>query len=746
MVVAMAALLTAMALIPCFTPSSPVRYFDSDPRMQMQGQFVDQLPELGPLGVAWLQALTVAVAGLGMIVAVWAGAKLSRVALVLSSIGMAAAVVHMTKGTARWEDWTQGGAWIAASAAGVSAMPLAQHEAARRWMVALVAAAAVPLFAEAGWYVWVEHAMTVAVFDEDPQAMLAQHGLAPGTEQAVLFERRMRFADATGTFGLSNVLASVAGGIAMLGFGVAGWLVWRLRNNGRWVVAGAAGGAALAAFAVVALTASKGAVLALVATCGLGVLVFFGTRWPRLSGLIRLAAIAVVVIAFASIWVRGAMGPPPPSPDGFVAGAEIDGERSLLFRWHYLQAAMQITADNPLLGSGARGFADAYLSAKNPINPETVTSAHSVFVDQITMLGLGGWAWTALMLWWLWRAGGAVRRPVEPIEAEPTSEPYAATRSTVWTAVGAAAVIFTVTLAVRQGSLFIDTALLWLVAIGLFIAVAALLGARNGVSTSAQRVALLLAATAVLVHNQIEMAFFQPPAMGILWLILGAAGAEVLKPRAVTAVDEPAAEDSAESAKPRIHLGPMVAGGWGLVVLIVMGAYTSGVVRHEGAMAEATTALRRGNLPTTLDRLAEAQHVAGLDTRALRWSAQLVPSSRLSETIEWFEDAVDAEARPATIERLRAAVLAELANRQRTPEAYGLVDKAFASLAEKSPYNIQDRLMWADSRWAAGQHDEAREHYRVVLELREQKYLDPADPLSTEQLERVRRALQSPGQ
>ncbi|MBB6431530.1 O-antigen ligase family protein [Algisphaera agarilytica] len=737
-VAAMAVLLTAMALVPCFTPNSPVRYFESDPRIDMQGLYGDQLPELGPLGMAWLQTLTVVVAGLGIAVAVWAGARLSKAALVLASLGMAVAAFHMTKGTARWEDWTQGGAWIAASAVGVSAMHLAQHASARKWIVALVVAAALPLLAEAGWYVWVEHAMTVAVFDEDPAAMLERQGLVPGTEAAVLFERRLRFADATGTFGLSNVLASVAGAIAMLGLGVAGWSAWRSRGQGRWVLAGAAGVAAVAAFVVVGLTASKGATLALVAALGLGGLVFIGTRWKRASGLIHFATIALVLMAFASIGVRGAMGPPPASPDGFVAGAAIDGERSLLFRWHYLQAAIQIASENPLLGSGARGFADTYPSAKNPINPETVTSAHSVFTDQITMLGLGGWAWTALMLWWLWRAGGAVGRSLAAEDSSPETEPYAATRSTVWTAVGAAAVVFTITLTVRQGALFIDTALLWLLALALFITVAALLGARGGMSTTAQRVALLLAATAALVHNQIEMAFFQPAAMGILWLILGAAGARVVQSKAVVAEDAPA-----EAAKPPSKVSPMIAGGWGLVVLVMMGVYAAGVTHHETAMARATSALRAGNLSTTLDRLAEAQHAAGLDTRALRWRAQLVPVSQLGSVLRWIEDAVDEAKRPATFERLRASVLAELAQQLSTPEAHGATDEAFAALAEKSPYNIQDRLMWADSRWAAGEHGEAREHYRAVLELREQKYLDPADPLSPEQLERVRRALES---
>ncbi|MDI1289305.1 MAG: hypothetical protein PSX37_05045, partial [bacterium] len=48
------------------------------------------------------------------------------------------------------------------------------------------------------------------------------------------------------------------------------------------------------------------------------------------------------------------------------------------------------------------------LLAKNPLSPEEVSLPHSVMLDWISTLGLGGWAWAMLLLWFASRIGRAV--------------------------------------------------------------------------------------------------------------------------------------------------------------------------------------------------------------------------------------------------------------------------------------------------------------------------------------------------
>ena len=311
-------------------------------------------------------------------------------------------------------------------------------------------------------------------------------------------------------------------------------------------------------------------------------------------------------------------------------------------------------------------------------------------------------------------------------------------------------------LVVRQSKLYIDSALAWLVAIGGFIAIAAVLGTPGALKERAQRIALLLAGAMALVHNQVEMAFFQPPSMGVLWLVVGAAGAGLASSSRPTSGNaEEAKAVITPTVKPSVGLS--LAGIAGLVMVVVTGALAVGVTRHEQLMAGAEAALRRGDTALAIERLAKAQDAAGLDTRALRWRVQLHAfdpmrvltemnrvddaQMRLGETIAWLKDAVPEDRSPTTVTRLRASLLERAALEWGGKERFAAAESAFAALAKQSPYNIQDRLAWADLAWAAGDQDLARQRYAEVLELREQKYLDPADPLSPAELKRVRETL-----
>ncbi len=547
---------------------------------------------------------------------------------------------------------------------------------------------------------------------------------------------------------MAATLALAGGGVLLAGGA-------RRNPKAAWAGIAAAALATAAALLVVMLTASKGAVVATAAAAGLALVVVVATRWPRLKVMIQVAALGLVALAISAVLVRGAMGPPAPPVGGFVADAAIDGERSLLFRYHYWSAATTIVSEDPLLGSGSRGFADSYPAAKNPLNPESVTSTHNVLIDQITMLGVGGWAWSGLLLWWLW---GAARSIGAWRDDRVEAGGWAVQRSAVWIAVGVAVVVFGPTLGVRQSSLYLDSALVWLVAIAGFIGVAAVLGSAGFVTPRGQRLALVLAATAALVHNQIEMAFFQPTSMGLLWLIVGAAGAGagVMSTRFATGLAPPSPQPT-----PPTKGGLVTVASFGLVIGLVMLFYVRGAMHHERTMAGAEAALRRGDPALTVDRLAEAQQAAGLDTLALRWRVQLhalepmqaladlgrlaEAQRRVEEALGWIDESINTEPQPTPIARLRATLLGRWANQTRTPPAWADALRAYAALAERSPYNIQDRLAWADLAWQAGDSNAAVQRYTEVLVLREQKYLDAADPLTPEQLERARR-LSSPPQ
>ncbi|MEM8739697.1 MAG: O-antigen ligase family protein [Planctomycetota bacterium] len=740
-----ALLLTAVAALPLITPTVTVRYFAADPRAGDGGW-----AELGPLGIAgWQLALAVASA-VAAAVAVAAGARVRKIPALLLALGVAAAVSHMIDANARWEDWLQGGTWVTAAGAGGAASLLAQHAPARRWIVGLLVALALPLAAEAAWYVGVQHPASVAFFEANRDALLAARGILPGSERAVLYERRLRFADATGAMGFSNVLATLAVATTVAAAGVA------LRAGRR---GGAATVAALAAtasgFVTVWLTASKGGLAAVAAGFALLGLAFLGARYAGPSRriwkhLVPAAALGLIPLAIAAVLIRGAAGPPPPPEAGFVPGQVVDGERSLLFRAQYWRAAARMTAEHPWRGVGASGFADTYPAAKDPLNPETVTNAHNVFVDQVTMLGIvGGGAWTALLLCWLGVAGRGLVAGFAPPEPPPTDGPEPVNRRDAIAAFVATAALFGVALVVQRTTLLPETALLWLVTAGGFAMVAAAVARRPGVTHAA----LGPAAAVVLFHSQVEMSFFQPASAAMLWVLVGAAAGvgHSLQSGGLAAPGSPSAR-AGRGDRVAVYLASvaLVVGAW---------VYFAGVARHERSMAAAAAALTREDTPGAVQRLGEAQSAAGLDTRALRWRVRLhtlepmaplvaagradEARARADEALGWIEEAGAAGGLPALRLRVRLWDLQYQTTGQ--TDAWERAEAAYAALTAGSPYHVADALAWAEHARRAGRVELARERYRRVLELREQKYLDAADPLTPEQLERVRAYLTEAG-
>ena len=104
---------------------------------------------------------------------------------------------------------------------------------------------------------------------------------------------------------------------------------------------------------------------------------------------------AIIAAALLAVIARGLVG-------------ERIGELSLLFRWFYMQGATHIFADHWLLGVGPADFKDAYMIAKPATSPEDVSSPHSILLDWVATLGLGGLAWCVLFLVWSSAAGRAL--------------------------------------------------------------------------------------------------------------------------------------------------------------------------------------------------------------------------------------------------------------------------------------------------------------------------------------------------
>lgn len=320
--------------------------------------------------------------------------------------------------------WVQAGAWASAMFASAALMAVGRHHVCRVVAGACLLGCLVPWLGKGVVQLLIEHPMVVSDFRANKEAILTANGWAPGSPNALAFERRLMQAEATGWFGLSNVYASVCAGCAAFGAALlttgrtpkVGGVLWGALGL---VVCGGAG---------VWMSGSKGGAAALALGAGLAFVVWLLRRWPGLSKFSGWIGPALIAGVLGAVVVRGLIG-------------ERIGELSVLFRWYYLVGAARAWADSPWTGTTIAGFRDAYMLHKPALSPEDVTSPHSVLFDFVATLGVLGLAWAAavvLMARWSGRALGERVPTKRELKEIPSAESEA--KFVVFVAAGLAVV------------------------------------------------------------------------------------------------------------------------------------------------------------------------------------------------------------------------------------------------------------------------------------------------------------------
>ncbi len=397
------ALLLGLALARAFAPIESFQYWSTDPTQL-------PIPETS-IGPVMLLAINVATILAAAVVCVCIRPRSARAATIEAGLlvaGMAPAIYHsaFARGISV-DDAQMCFSWIAAMCSGVAASRASGIPLLRRLVIATLVGGVAVLAAKGVVQVYVEHAATVASFKAQRAAVLASHGWSEGSPMARAFEHRLMQPEASAWFGLSNVTAALAAAatgllFAMLlpnvrgsepgtpktsGVAVLGLEVGLAMSGFLLVLAGAKGG--IAAAGIVLLTAC--ALLQISRRMG-GL-----SLSPNRANVLRALPLALCAMVALGIVARGIIG-------------DRLGERSLLFRAYYWEAALRVFASHPAEGVGPSQFKNSYLLLKNPLNPEEITSPHNVLLDFSSTLGLGGLAWAALFVFWVWRLGVAMSR------------------------------------------------------------------------------------------------------------------------------------------------------------------------------------------------------------------------------------------------------------------------------------------------------------------------------------------------
>ncbi len=471
--------LLAAAAIRTVVALPPWRWFDADPLLA-----AGALEGGGPaasllLDLALCLAAAAVLAGL-----VRRGGRLDPLAILLWLLPLPWLWWHGRHDLEQaWRGGTVASAWLGL----LAAAHLRQSPRHRLLLAAGLLACVAPWVARGATQWFVEHPAMVAQFEADRGAILAAFGWEEGGEAALQYERRLRQREASGWFGLANVFSSLLAAAAVAWACLAAATRGRRLGGGTVLVASLL---AAAAAAGVAMNGSKGAIAALAAG---GVFAAVLALRPR-EGLASRLVLLAIPLGIAAVLLRGLL------PEDLL------GERSLLFRWHYLVGAVRVASWVPLTGVGPAGFQEWYLLAKPLRSPEAVQSAHSLLADQLVAVGLIAAAWIALLVRVLW-----------PRVAEPADGGGPGTAAAVLAWSGAAAAAAVSMALASPGSLALG---------GAVCGRAGMPGwpIRGAPPPAAGSSLLAAAAFTLLLQGQVEMTFFHQGSLPWAMLLLGLAG------------------------------------------------------------------------------------------------------------------------------------------------------------------------------------------------------------------------------
>ncbi len=505
------AIISCVVALRCLSTFDPFPYWSGDP-------FESPAPVVGLTPATSVMLDMVTALGAAVACSAMRAGELRRSAWGLAAAALALFVVlrHMG-GATGLDNFVYGLMQVSGFVGAATVFGVAGRPRVRRLVLAALMGLLGVLIVRALQQVYIEHPRTLENFRATREQFFRSQGWTPDSGMAKAFERRLSQPEASGYFGMANALATLGAAGMMVGAGL-----FRASRNEQRDQRPRRSFMGLPSLVLIVLSGAlvyyagaKGGL----AAAGLGVfavLIAFALQKRAVSvptTVARLIGPAAVLATLGAVVVRG------------MIGTRI-GELSVLFRWFYMQAAARIIGEHPLMGVGPMGFKGAYLLAKNPLSPEEVTSPHSVLLDLMAGLGIGGVA--LAVVWMFWTSLGAIglvrtRNGVDGAGPPLPSDPQD------WKLVALVLTLATIAaIGLERAELTPDGALARLAGLGLGLWVATgvvkvLQSAGTGVPARMVRIGVGAGVVACAAHCQIELTSVTPGAAAWCLLLLAVA-------------------------------------------------------------------------------------------------------------------------------------------------------------------------------------------------------------------------------
>ncbi|HPD47514.1 MAG TPA: O-antigen ligase family protein [Anaerohalosphaeraceae bacterium] len=571
----------------------------------------------------------------------------------------------------------------------------------------------------------------IADYEQNPQRHLEVIGAEPGSFEQMLYEHRLYGKDIRGFLTTSNSTASLLLLAAFTATGFAVDCVRGRRDRSSHAMIACVVLAAVIAWAGLVVVHSRGALGA----AAVGLVMFaaaaiFGRRlWRFRKALLVLFVLGSLAAAVAVI--------------GYGARNDsLPGGASMLVRWQYWKGAAAMRADYPAVGVGGGNFAGHYPHYKEAAAPETVSDPHNFVLSLLSQYGPAGLiGFAAAFVAVLYRSAFSERRR-GGVREEDQEEPSRRFAIAVLCATGAAMLVLRPVLNAAElgdrvgvmvyvaAALYVLPAaafgvvfvLLWLSSRGAPLQIRDAKLADSGEDASAGNdggglaTGIFCGAAAVVIHNLIDFAIFEPGVLTLFWVLIACLfAADSQRKGRVAAVFAPG--DAVRVA---------VVGGAAVVVI----AFLAGVLAPTAAAGRLTQrALNDAYAATELLEEAAAADVLGPAGPSMAGKAYLqryleggrADEALLERAAECFKEASRRDrAHFKHYEKL--AQVYELMAARASGEQRDCLEEAFAALSEAvRRYPGSDRLHLKAARVAdeMGRKDEAVFHYERAVAIEE---------------------------
>jgi len=365
--------------------------------------------------------------------------------------------------------------------------------------------------------------MIIKQYEENPGELLRQQGFEEGSFEHKAYEHRLYSKDVRAFFATGNS----AGSFFLLAiFACIGLAVTDGTGKGesfvvRMLLYAMAGGACL--FGLL-LTHSKGAICAGAIAAGMGIFLrLFGGLLRKYWRVVLLVCVIAIV---ALVWVVVSYG---------MEHDKLPGGNSMLVRWQYWVGAWKMYAAKPYTGVGGGNFGNYYTHYKIAAAPETVKDPHCFALSILSQYGpvaLAGFVGAIAML--AVSAIGKGKKSLTPLIQTGKREP-ASLIIIVGAAVAGCMLVFRPLLIGVERSE--DFAVRVYVGIFLFVVPVVFFGISYLLLFKAESmgggkagfrggvIAIFCGVFAVLLHNLIDFAIYEPGVLTSFWVMAACLGA-----------------------------------------------------------------------------------------------------------------------------------------------------------------------------------------------------------------------------